>query len=193
MDVLTALEQHRDSSCAVCGLLEARSLRYLEGIARDGVNDIPLRQRLRKQGGYCARHAKLFADQSLLLPTAILLKDMLDARLERVIDGNTKPIRCEACQLEADYLEHLIKHIRKHKQAAEAVLMTLPLCLTHLTAVCKPFPKPVREKLIRRFDVTDAHLSEVIRKHDYRFQDEAISKDERASVEVVLGLLETLR
>ncbi|MEM6430979.1 MAG: hypothetical protein AAF708_17210, partial [Deinococcota bacterium] len=119
-DVLAALEQHHDAPCAVCRLLEARSLRYLEGIARDGVNDIPLRQRLRSQGGYCARHAKLFAAQSLLLPTAILLKDMLDARLERVVSGTTKPIRCEACQLEADYLEQLTKHIRKHKQAAEA-------------------------------------------------------------------------
>ncbi len=117
---------------------------------------------------------------------------MLDARLERAKDGNTKPICCEACQLEADYLTHLINHIRKHKQAAETLLMTLPLCLTHLTVLCKPFSKPVREKLIERFDPTDAHLSEVIRKHDYRFQDEAIRREERASVEVVLGLLETL-
>lgn len=168
--------------------MDARAERYLRGIAQDGVNDIPLRQRLRRTGGYCQRHAVMFATNSLLLPSAILLQDILHIRLGRISDGDKRPIVCDVCQLEEGYAKQVIQFVRRKRKnpAVHAQILTLPWCFTHLEALAHVLPPPVRAQLVDRFAATDAHLSEVIRKHDYRFVNETISEPERDSVKVVL-------
>lgn len=168
--------------------MDARAQRYLRGIAQDGVNDIPLRQRLRRAGGYCQRHGLMFAEDSLLLPAAILLQDILQTRLERIARGDKRPIVCEVCQLEQTYAKQVIRFVKRKRRSADihARVLALPWCLTHLEALAHVLPKPVRAQLVDRFAATNTHLSEVIRKHDYRFVNETISKQERDSVRVVL-------
>lgn len=168
--------------------MDARAARYLRGIAQDGVNDIPLRQRLRRAGGYCQRHAVMFAENSLLLPTAILLQDLLQTRLARIANGEKRPIVCKACQVEAAYAKQIIRFVKRHRKKLEvqAQILALPWCFAHLEALAHVLPTPMRTQLVDRFAETDAQLGEVIRKHDYRFTDETISEQERDSMRVVL-------
>lgn len=168
--------------------MDARAARYLRGIAQDGVNDIPLRQRLRRAGGYCQRHALMFAENSLLLPTAILLQDILQTRLGRIEHGNKRPIVCDVCQLEQAYAKQVIRFVKRKRRSADihAQVLALPWCLAHLEALAHVLPRPVRAQLVDRFAAANAQLGEVIRKHDYRFVNETISKQERDSVRVVL-------
>lgn len=168
--------------------MEARASRYLHGVAQDGVNDIPLRQRLRRAGGYCQRHAVMFAEDSLLLPSAILLQDMLQTRLGRINRGEKRSIVCEACQLETTYAKQIVQFVKRHrkKPKVQAQIVALPWCFAHLEALAHVLPKPVRTQLVDRFAEADAQLDEVIRKHDYRFTHETISEPERDSVRVVL-------
>jgi hypothetical protein len=168
--------------------MDARAQRYLRGIAQDGVNDIPLRQRLRRAGGYCQRHAVMFAENSLLLPTAILIQDILQTRLERIARGSTRPIVCQACQVEEAYAKQIIQFVKRKRKNPEvqAQVLALPWCFAHLEALAQVLPKSVQTQLVDRFAEADAQLSEVIRKHDYRFTHETISEPERDSVRVVL-------
>jgi hypothetical protein len=99
--------------------MDARAQRYLRGIAQDGVNDIPLRQRLRRAGGYCQRHGLMFAENSLLLPAAILLQDILQTRLERIARGDKRPIVCEVCQLEQTYAKQVIRFVKRKRRSAD--------------------------------------------------------------------------
>lgn len=178
-------------SCALCGLMSFQAERYLTGVANDGVNNIPLRQRLTRQGGYCARHCAWLQANTHLLLVAILLNGFLKTRLERARAGK-KPVklRCEACVVEAQTSERLVRAVKRHCKEAELGqrLERLPLCLTHLEALCGVLPKAMRLQLTQRHKPLLENLGEVIRKHDYRFNPEKITTAEVGSVKRVLEL-----
>ncbi len=178
-------------ACALCGLEGRASRRYLEGVANDGVNNIPLRGRLARKGGFCGRHCKVFADEAHLLSSAILLEDFLRMRLENAEAGRTTRVTCEACEAEADMRRTVrasLKRDRKNSELHQA-LTNVPLCLEHLEIVCAALPKEVRTRLINKHRDLRFRLSEVVRKHDYRFSG-SVTQDEARSVRETLMLFD---
>ena len=179
------------SLCALCGLEQHAARRYLEGVANDGVNNIPLRQRLTRKGGYCGRHCKVFAGEAHLLSSAILFEDFLERRLGNALAGRTTRITCEACEAEKDMRRAVrtsLKRSRKDEALHEALEKT-PLCLTHLELVCAALPKEARARLIDRHRDLRARLAEVVRKHDYRFSG-SVTQEEARSVREALALFD---
>ena len=179
------------STCALCGLEGHAARRYLEGVANDGVNNIPLRGRLARKGGYCGRHYKVFASEAHLLSSAILLEDFLGRRLETAAAGRTTRVTCEACEAEADMRRAVrtsLKRSRKDTELHEALERT-PLCLTHLELVCAALPREARERLVEKHRDLRARLAEVVRKHDYRFSG-TVTQEEARSVREALALFD---
>lgn len=173
------------AGCALCWLESRQVSRYLQGVANDGVNNIPLRLKLEKRGGYCAEHLAQFVALASPLPSAILLDAFLKIRLRNAAAGK-KPITpdCEACEVKANTRHSLAKNIKRRKRE-EAVLERLvaaQLCLEHVELACRALPEQARAPLIAQHDELLGHLREVIRKHDYRFSDEVMTAEEKESI-----------
>lgn len=187
--LLHSLADLKTSECHFCAYEQHQSKRYLEGIANDGVNDPPLRRRLRHKGGFCQRHLKVFASQARILSSAILLEDLLNHHLERARLGKApRPVNCEACQTEQITREHLAKTIRRTKDDPTVVYLLLKqdLCMTHLELVTQQLHERQRYAFLDKYQQLLNNLSEVIRKHDYRFVSEGISEEETWSVSAAI-------
>ena len=179
------------SECALCGLEQRASRRYLEGVANDGVNNIPLRGRLARKGGFCGRHCEVFAEEAHLLSSAILFEDFLERRLGNAAAGRTTRITCEACGAEEDMRRTVKASLKRDRKDGELhqALENAPLCLEHLEFVCAALPKEVRTRLIDKHRDLRFRLAEVIRKHDYRFSG-SVTQDEARSVRETLALFD---
>ncbi len=186
------LGRELSDSCVLCGLEHYQAKRYLEGVANDGVNNIPLRQRLMRLGGYCPRHCLVFDELTHLLSSAILFDDFLKTRLARAAAGK-RPLnlQCEACAVEQKTRDALMQSIKRYRQdaALQEFLLTAPLCLSHIEQLSRQLPEAVRKQLIAKHDGLLSRLAELIRKHDYRFSDENMTPEEIKSVRQALTLL----
>lgn len=177
--------------CLFCWLESYQVDRYLTGVANDGVNNIPLRQKLAARGGYCAVHCARFADIASPLPTAILLEAFLKQRLANAEKGKrpTK-VNCEACEIAQKTAQTFAKNLRQHRKSPEiqALILNSDFCLDHLELVCQNSLEGVRQGLIATHDDLRKNLAELIRKHDYRFTDETINDAEKGSLPDALDL-----
>ncbi len=177
--------------CTFCWLEAVQASRYLEGVANDGVNDVPLRRKLAAQGGYCPAHAAEFARLASPLPTAILLGAFLEDRLARVQAGRRpQSVQCEACRVAIKTRESFAGSVGQHRRSAALgqVLKEADLCLPHLETLAPQLPAELRDEIVKQHDHLRHDLAEIIRKHDYRFR-EALSDGEKGSLKKVLELL----
>ena len=177
--------------CSLCWLERRQVTRYLTGVANDGVNNVPLRQKLAERGGYCAPHCRNFAEIANPLSGAILLEAFLSLRLKRSHQGK-RPVklRCEACEAAEKTRETFRKNIKQHRKSEEVqgALVEADLCLTHLELACQVLPEAARTRLVAQHDGLKKNLAELIRKHDYRFTDETITEEEKKSIAGALEL-----
>jgi len=156
--------------CPVCARANGVARRALEGVLRDGVNDVETRNDWRARGGLCAEHWRVWRQlESPPLSTAILAEDLLRTYRER---GRAAPQRCPGCDARQRAEGHALRALR-----------TLPLtrldaalgdgagllCLTHLEALPQG---AVRERFESRLNDLLAHLHEQIRTSDHRFASE---------------------
>lgn len=184
--------QLNTDGCLLCWLEHYQVTRYLEGVANDGVNNIPLRQKLMRRGGYCPSHSEMFVKQAHVLSAAILLEDFLKLHHNNAKKGGrATKIDCEACEVISTTQRTLIQSIKKQRQSAELhrVLLDSKLCLGHLEAVCQHLPENIRLQLVAKHDALMENLAELIRKHDYRFTDELRTPEEKKSVLAALKLM----
>jgi hypothetical protein len=190
--LLHSLQELKATGCLLCTYEKHQARRYLEGIANDGINDPPLRIRLRKKGGFCGRHTEEFVDVARVLSSAILLEAMLSYRLERARFGK-RPIavNCEACEIETKTKDNLAKSIKRSRDDKVLLdfLFRSELCVGHLELVCQQLPEQARYRFVDKHYQLMQNLAEVIRKHDYRFVTEGISEEETQSIERALSLL----
>ena len=178
--------------CILCFLERRQVSRYLEGVAADGVNNIPLRQKLSSRGGYCAPHSAAFAALASPLSAAILLESFVTLRLGRAAQGKRPvPLRCEACEVGVKTRQSYVKSVARNRAAPELhkVLLAGNLCLDHLELLCKNLSAEVRNALVAQNDGLLQNLAELVRKYDYRFQNETITDEEKRSIKTALRLL----
>ncbi len=190
--LLHSLQDLDPVGCLLCTYEKHQARRYLLGIANDGINDPPLRIRLRSKGGFCGRHTEAFVDEARVLSSAILLEAMLGHRLERARFGK-RPItvNCEACEVEFRTRDNIAKSIKRSREDTALVdyLFNSELCVGHLELICQQLPEPSRHRFVDKHFQLMLNLAEVIRKHDYRFVSEGISEEETQSVKQALNLL----
>ncbi len=190
--LLHSLKELRSSGCHLCAYERFQAQRFLEGIANDGINDPPLRQRLRQKGGFCPRHLEVFVDHARVLSSAILLEDLVSHRIERSRLGKASiPTHCEACDIERKTRDNLAKSIRRSKEDRQFLnfLQEQHLCLSHIELITHQLPEIMRYPFSEKYQQVLDHLAEIIRKHDYRFIAEGIGDEETKSIQKALGLL----
>lgn len=190
--LLYSLQDLNATGCLFCAYEHHQAKRYLEGIANDGINDPPLRIRLRNKGGFCGRHTKEFVEKARVLSSAILLEAMLSYRLERSRFGKRPVvIDCEACEVEKKTRDNLAKSIKRSREDKMFLdyLFQAELCVGHLELVCHQLPEPSRHRFVDKHYQLLQNLAEVIRKHDYRFVAEGINEEETKSIKEALNLL----
>jgi len=205
--------------CPVCRLALRSVGRWLVSVVNEGVNDVELRNELRAARGFCNVHAhRWLTEVHSVLGTAIVYEDLLKASL-RELDAADKAQRvgiwraimgasgadvgsCPACRVQTQAEERFLAALLATVAAEPAVLDGSDgLCMRHLRAALRrggPGAQPLLEQTRSAIQRLLAHLSEVIRKEDYRFRHEPRTDAERtapgravARVASAEGLVET--
>jgi len=186
--------------CAVCRLSLRSVSRLIGSIAYEQVNDLGLRQQLRRGGGFCNAHAHQWLEEARsVLGTALIYRDVLNTalneidvnavgpqrrRLRGLLGGGQTDVRCPACDAQADaeerYLLALVAVVSVEPQRLEN---SDGLCRRHTLAVARlggPNAEPIVNRTRTVLAQMLADLDEVIRKEDYRFREEPRTDSERS-------------
>jgi len=181
-----------EDGCALCGLRERGVQRYLETLLHELVNDAGVRQSLRASRGFCPRHTWQVRRLGSPLGVSILWRDLL-AQEALLTGGPTGRRRggsgehvCPACAIASDaerrYVEALGEHLTAGDLRADYEA-SAGLCLPHVRLVARGAEQGreyvltvEREKLGRLGE----ELSEIIRKHDYRYAAEPRGEEKDA-------------
>lgn len=172
--------------CAVCACTHRASTHYLNGVVREGVNDVALRREWRRRGGICGRHWRVFRQlESPPLPAAILTEDLLGSRLA---GGVREAIDCPACEIERTAERRYLRALGGLEP--EAVRSALAsgrgfLCLHHVEGAAAG---EVREAFEDRLRQILDELAEFRRRQDYRFADEPAGSERDSWLRAIRAL-----
>ncbi len=188
-DYSDILEAFAAEGCPVCSLVERDTRRALDALMYESVNDPKTRERIRRARGFCARHVEMLIENPSVLGLAIIGADLVGEAMARLEE---RPARwkqapapaCPACerarQWETDTLTTLAAAAGNADLRA-GYAASGGLCLPHLDRVlhlAAPADRAwIAETERQILDALRAHLREVIRKSDYRFQDEPAGEE----------------
>lgn len=84
------IEAMREAGCALCGLAQRKSLRYVESLLETAVMDVDLRDDWRYAGGFCQAHAEMALTLTNAAGSlAILYEDVLQYEIAGLSDLGT--------------------------------------------------------------------------------------------------------
>ena len=182
------------TGCPLCRVSLAFVRSYLDSTMYERVNDGGVRANLRAARGYCNTHAWMLTEGfGVVLGAAIIQRDVLNTVLEAT---NIAPLgrgtrqyardilrrlhptaECPACAhlrtMEDIAIQTLLKYLDDPHLAA-ALATTSGLCLLHFSRALELVEDSEQLQRLLRFErgalegLRD-ELSELIRKHDYRF------------------------
>jgi hypothetical protein len=198
-------EAFQQSGCAICQLADRAVVRFMRSVSYEQVNGPPLRARLRASRGFCTTHAhRWLREAQSVLGTALIYRDAITAALRELEEPPTReagglqgllgrsprphrPPPCPACRVQHEaqdrYIDALVQNVDSPAVGA-ALARSEGVCLPHTLrarqrggaraeAICAR-SREVAADLIQ-------HLSEVVRKEDYRFRHEPRSDAERVA------------
>lgn len=199
----------RSQGCAVCHGESRSAWRYLDGLLWEGVTDGGVRTATRAAHGFCREHAlmalSVASQESGQLGMAILFEDLLAhvqteardlaaRRSRRRANHGSQPLAPHAVYhpcasgraTAANYLLILAVEGPSSDVGAAARIGGSHLCLPHLRmGVGLAVSDQQRDRLIEVFliggDQLRSELREFIRKRDYRFSDEVVTKEESSA------------
>ena len=181
--------------CILCRLAGKSMHRYLETWKDELFTDVTIREELRHSKGFCHRHTWQLVDMGAVISLAQAYRDVLSDAMEQLehdndtrkrhwFEAKAEPTLCPACQQQAKIEARLVSSLRE--ALAEPTFYaqfsaSSGLCLSHfqLVSELKPLGLPttwlplLRQAQLLCLQRLDAQLAELIRKHDYRFKDEA--------------------
>ena len=194
------LEACRQEGCALCRLSYESTYRYLDAWKYELFTDVDLQKELRRSQGFCHTHTWQLAQmgaslqlaqnyRSILSDTVHQLQEAEAASsgglLRRFFDTKQEQLLpCPACRQKEEAEVHLV-HTLRHAILDAAFYTEFAhahgLCLHHLrlASELKMSDTPgdwlalIRKAQIECLERLDAQLAELIRKHDYRFKEEA--------------------
>jgi hypothetical protein len=199
---LDLLEACAKPGCPLCRVSLAFVRSYLDSTMYERVNDFGVRAALRDARGYCNAHAWMLTEgYGVVLGTAIIQRDVLNAVLKAAdvaplgrgarqyaqdILRRLRPTaECPACAnqrtMEDIAVQTLLKYLDDARLAA-ALAETSGLCLPHFSRALELVEDSDRLQRLLRFQWQALEglcdeLSELIRKHDYRFKDEGFGEE----------------
>lgn len=189
------VEACQKDGCPLCRVEQEAVLRFLDTLFYEQINELEMRERLRKSLGLCHEHAWLAADGMTgnALGLAILYEDMLRVRLDQLTEqkGKLRPApagKCPVCeqrdQAGQRALTELARHLSEDKMR-EAIARSDGLCFHHLPSVLEHIrDSSVQKELLSvhrgKMERLRAELGEFIRKNDYRFINEGFGAERDA-------------
>lgn len=170
--------------CPLCRVEQDAALKFIDTLFYEQINELEMRERLRKSLGLCHEHAWLAADGMTgnALGLAILYDDMLRVSLEQLNAKKGKPHlsptgKCPACE-QRDTAGHraltVLARQLGEEEMREAISRSVGLCFHHLSLALKLIKgSSVEEELLSvhkdKMEKLRGELGEFIRKNDYRF------------------------
>lgn len=196
------IEACTKTGCPLCRVSLAFVRSYLDNTMYEHVNDPGVRAALRDARGYCNTHAWMLTEgHGVALGIGIIQRDLLNTVLEaidvaplgrgvrqyaRSILQRLRPSAgCPACAhrrtMEDIAIQTLLKYL-DDAQLAAALDETSGLCLPHFSRaleLVQEFEQLERLLHFQRHALEGLcdELSELIRKHDYRFTDEGFGRE----------------
>ena len=189
------------AGCSLCRLAQENTHRYLDAWKYDLFTDVGVREELRRTQGFCHDHTWQLVRMGANLQLAQAYRDILsDAAeqlqaagteasqsgglLRRIFETKRERPPCPACRQYEQAEIRLVNMLRKallDPTFYQQFAASQGLCLDHFRLACelKMSDTPgewlplLRQAQLAGLQRLDAQLGELIRKHDYRFKDEA--------------------
>ena len=196
--------------CILCRLAWEDTRRYLEAWKYEMFTNITVRQELRHSQGFCNDHTWQLVQMGASIQLAQAYRDVLSdakeqleneksTRRQRWLEPKHSHTPCPACRQKADAEARLIFALRQALLDPSFYIQfsaSPGLCLNHFRLACELKPLDSLEAwlpLLRKAQIAclqrlDEQLGELIRKHDYRFKNEAHG-DEMVSWKKAAGLV----
>jgi hypothetical protein len=182
--------------CILCRLAQESTRRYLETWKDELFTDVDAREALRRSRGFCNAHTWQLVRMGASLPIAQAYRDVISDAIEHLENEDGKRRQrwfetkrnasdeapCPACVHQDQVLARFIAVLRQ--ALADTSFYTKfsassGLCLDHFRLTCELKPSGadwlplLRKAQLGCLQRLYEQLSEMIRKHDYRFKDEA--------------------
>jgi hypothetical protein len=193
------LDACRREGCLLCRLEQENVQHYLDAWKYELFTDVGVREELRRSHGFCHTHTWQLARMGATLQLAVAYRDILSDTAEHLQAGTTasrrhrwlKPEReqvpCPACVQQQKTVVNMVPFLRQAMLDPTFYTQFLAsdgLCLEHFQRACElklpnspehsgEWLAQLRQAQLAILQRLDAQLGELIRKHDYRFRDEA--------------------
>jgi hypothetical protein len=203
--------------CAVCTIIDAAGTRWVESLLYEYVNDVPIRDALSRNGGFCRHHAEICQRfPSGAFGTSVIYRSLLgdfvrrldtdlsrcgvprQSLLRRIRRHPSSPeFTCVACRtehdIETDVIDALV-HGFADPKLRSVFDDSGGLCRTHLERAQRVCQDPdLWQQLVQsqRKAVTRVlnEIDEFIGKHDYHRNLETITPEEGHARATAIGLL----
>ena len=183
--------------CPICTLTKEVVHSYVKSLLYEYVNDSHTAERIVKSGGFCNLHSWLLYSYQEVLGTAIIYKRLVDHHIKYIGNPLDPEISCPVCSVEADaskrYVEAFLKYLQEDA-FYQKYIASDGLCYPHLKMCINLANNEETKKFLielekQRLEKLSFDLSEIIRKSDYRFQNEPRGKEYRARYKAIEKLV----
>ncbi len=180
--------------CPVCLLLEKREKRQIDFLFYENVNDPGVREKLRRAGGLCKWHTRLFLQEGDALGLSILAKDLISQKWK---SGEQNDRKCPLCQTYEENERRVVKAVADYlrlEEFWEALEKSPGFCAHHFGQISRHISEGTfRQRLeafqLRKIEKLKVKLEEIIRKNDYHSQGEKITQAEAKAIQIVWEFL----
>ncbi len=200
------LEEFQNArECPFCSLAAKSSHKYLDALLYEKVNDGGVRKELKKAHGFCKKHAKELVSLGGALGIGIIYREQLKnfmellsaVRVSRVdnekllkeISRWSNHSKCPACEFERNAIERYVDtfiYFLDDGDMRKAFESSNGVCVEHFTLVLSRIEDAERRDYFVGVEVEKLrhlynNVEEFIRKQDYRFKNEPVTRDEADS------------
>ena len=183
------------NDCPVCNLIHDRIVKSMDGFLYEGVNDSGLRKKICESNGLCNYHAHMLMKMGDPLAHALIYTDLLKEASGKMLAATVKKHSLYQTQNKCFYCEqaqdgesaYILAFINAFQNDAfvEKYNREGLLCLPHLELVRnvrnRSDTRCIVQTTLNKYQSLIDCLSEIIRKHDYRFSDEIWTQQEKAA------------
>lgn len=196
--------------CAVCSLTLTAVSRYIATVDYELANDPEYRAQILPAWGFCSVHAHQWLREGHILGVALVyghvfhdVRPMIESSGSRAPwrairgkrDDQLRPAdRCRICvhrdEVERAIVATLGEGLARGDLAFDAAFAASDgLCLSHLRLALAVLSNreadKMRQATLKHQERLGIHLSEIVRKHDYRFREEPSGEERGAAVRAV--------
>lgn len=183
--------------CPICTLTKEVVNNYVKSLLYEYVNDSHTAERIIKGGGFCNLHSWLLYSYQEVLGTAIIYKRLVGHYIKHMNSPLNSEVSCLVCNVETDAIKRYIQAFLKYLQNDafyQKYMVSDGLCYPHLKMCINLANNDQTKKALielerQRLEELSFQLSEIIRKSDYRFQNELKGEEYRARYKAIEKLV----